>query len=100
MTLGCKGLTIIEEGKKSNKTFAMPTQAFVVFNFESNSVKAIVAPSYGTLKYYNFFCVALAGISGKSVHLTLNNGCSETSSFEFFYYSHGLVLVLQLLLLK
>ena len=55
MILGCKGLTIIEEGKKSNKIFAMPTQAFVVFNFESNSVKAIVAPSYDTLKYCNFF---------------------------------------------
>ena len=48
----------------------MPTQAFVVFNFESNSVKAIVAPSYDTLKYNNFFCVALAGTSRKSVHLT------------------------------
>ena len=91
---------MVEKGKKSNRIFAMPTRAFAVFNFESNSVKAIVAPSYGTLKYYNFFCVALAGISGKSVHLTLNNGCSETSSFEFCYYSHGLVLVLQLLLLK
>ena len=91
---------MIEKGEKSNRIFAMPTRAFAVFNFESNSVKAIVAPSYGTLKYYNFFCVALAGISGKSVHLTLNNGCSETSSFEFCYYSHGLVLMLQLLLLK
>ena len=51
---GVKGV-MIEKGEKSYRIFAMPTQAFAVFNFESNSVKAIVAPSYDTLKYYIFF---------------------------------------------